>query len=217
MMKLSRKKIIAREFLILLTCVLASTIAFLGTYPYNGAIDSRITKMEKEIEPLKSKADSLTDKISVKQEKQEWFFNENVDRYGPDIGYATYTDLWNRLEEVQKADSIVYKWNNLWSSDLIKIIKEIGFKDGKEFNQFVAKYSLTDKEIQDKSKADPITNEIKNIESKIRTENYKLMNFDDRLEFSLICLIIFGVLAFPLRYLFYSIKWSIKTLKQKEQ
>ncbi|GEM53092.1 hypothetical protein EB1_28820 [Empedobacter brevis NBRC 14943 = ATCC 43319] len=58
--------------------------------------------MEKEIEPLKSKADSLTDKISEKQEKQEWFFNENVDRYGPDIGYATYTDLWNRLEEVQK-------------------------------------------------------------------------------------------------------------------
>jgi len=215
-MKLNRKKIIAREFLILMSCIGISILAYIGTLPYNYIISSNIKNSEKQIKPLNNQIDSLERAYNTKIEKHKWFFREIVDRYGPDIGYSSYKELWTRLSEFQKSDSIDYKWNNVWSQDVIKITKEIGFKDGKDFNQFIIEYSLNKQEQIDEENANKIRKNVDSLKRQIRYKENRLLDSEGQIYFGLICLIIMAIIAFPVRYLIYSIRWSMKTLKQKE-
>jgi peptidoglycan hydrolase CwlO-like protein len=214
-MKLKRKKIIAREFLILLSCVLISCISFIGIYPYNFAVELKIDKFEKSINHLTDEIKSLENSISSKLSKQKWYYNENEKRNS--IGrYNSYSELWKRLENIQKSDSIVFKWNYVWNTDLIRIIKEIGFETSMDFDKFIFDNTLNSNELKILEKIENKKTEITNINNKNRNKENKIMNINDQINFALLFLVITGIIAFPMRYLFYSIKWSIRTIKQKE-
>lgn len=105
---------------------------------------------------------------------------------------------------------------NIWNSDLKDIIQKIGFSNGHQFEQFIESNSLTTDEINQNNSVISLKGELDKINSQIRTEKYKVLDADERTEFALVCLMLFGILSFPLRYLFYAVRWSIKTLKQKE-
>ena len=212
-MKLGRKKIIAREFLTLISCVLISIVAYIGTFPYNNIIRSKIKKIESKIQNLDYQSDSLIKPYKQKIKKQEWFYNEFI-RLATYKVYEKYDEVWQRLSKLQKSDSIIYKWENVWSKDLIRITKEIGFKNGKEFNQFIIDYSFNEKDYEIQNKVASLNNQIE-IYLKIKPTRNLILTSSEQLQFGLYCLVIFSIIVFPLRYLIYSIKWSIKTLKQK--
>jgi hypothetical protein len=214
-MKLNKKKIIAREFLILLSCIIISGIAFIGVYPYNFVIQSKIEKLEKTTIPLTYEIDSLESSINEKLSKQKWYYNENEKKNT--IGsYKSYSELWGRLEYIQKSDSIIFKWDNVWNKDLIRIIKEIGFNTAQDFDKFIFDNSLNPDELKKMEKIDLIKTEVSKIRNEIRSKEDKLLNIADQIYFTLLVLLVTGIIAFPIRFLFYSIKWSIRTLKQKE-
>lgn len=214
-MKLNKKKIIAKEFLILMVCALVFVLAYIGTLPYNYFINSKIDNLQNETQPIKDSIETLTKSFSDKIDKQKWFFDES-EKLNATGSYNTYTELWDRLEYLEKADSIQYKWENVWTSDLKEIIQNIGFSNGNQFEQFIESNSLSTDEINQNNSAISLNNELDKIKSRIRTEKYKVLDAEEKTEFALACLIIFGILSYPLRYLFYAIRWSIKTLKQKE-
>jgi hypothetical protein len=214
-MKLNKKKIIAKEFLILMVCALVFVLAYIGTLPYNYFVNSKIDNLQNETQPIKDSIETLTKSFSDKIDKQKWFFDES-EKLNVTGSYNTYTELWDRLEYLEKADSIQYKWENVWTSDLKEIIQNIGFSNGNQFEQFIESNSLSTDEINQNNSAISLNNELDKIKSRIRTEKYKVLDAEEKTEFALACLIIFGILSYPLRYLFYAIRWSIKTLKQKE-
>jgi len=214
-MKLNRKKIIAREFLLLLSCFLISGIAYIGVYPYNYVIRLKVDKLEISINPLTDEIQSLEKPVNAKLSKQKWFYDENLKRDATS-GYNSYSELWKRLEYLQKSDSIIFKWNNIWDTDLKNLIKEIGFNNVKDFDKFISDNSLKTDELKTIEKVDSIKTEIANIKSQIRIIENKGLDIKDQLNFALLFLLITGIIAFPIRYLIYSIKWSIRTLNQKE-
>jgi hypothetical protein len=198
-----------------MVCAIVFVLAYLGTLPYNYFVNSKIDNLENESQPIKDSIETLTKSFSDKIDKQKWFFDE-FEKLNATGSYNKYTELWERLEYFEKADSIQYKWENVWNSDLKEIIQKIGFSNGHQFEQFIESNSLSTNEINQKNSIISLNNELDKINSRIRTEKHKVLDVDEKTEFALACLIIFGVLSFPLRYLIYGIRWSIKTLKQKE-
>lgn len=214
-MKLNRKKIIAKEFLILIGCVLVYGLAYLGTLSYNHFVNYKVDKLEKDSQPIKDSIETLSKSFSDKIDKQKWFFDES-DKLNATGSYTSYKELWERIENLEKADSIQYKWDNAWSADLKEIMRKIGFSNGHQFEQFIESNSLSADEINQNNSVISLNNDLDKINSQVRAEMYKIIDADEKTEFALACLLLFAILLFPLRYLFYAIRWSIKTLKQKE-
>jgi hypothetical protein len=78
-MKLSVKKIIAREFLILTTLIFFSVLCGLCIYPYNAFRKLQIGSIDSEISAEKKEMESLTLIYNKKLTKQKEFFNESFD------------------------------------------------------------------------------------------------------------------------------------------
>lgn len=214
-MKLNKKKIIAREFLILMVCALVFGLAYLGTLPYNYFVNSKIYNLENESQSLRDSIETLTKSFSDKIEKQKWFYEKSNEK----VNYGerkNETEVWQRWSELEKVDSIDILWSNRWDVELRKIFNDLGFENSKELKQFIKSNSLSTDEINQNNSVISLNDELDEINSRIRTEKYKVLDADEKTEFALACLIIFGILSFPLRYLIYAIRWSIKTLKQKE-
>lgn len=214
-MKLNRKKKIAREFLLFLSCVLISGLAFIGTYPYNFAINSKLGKFEKDVTSLTNEIDSLEKTYNAKLAKQKWFFNEWQNGSNL-VDYEDYTIIWEKLENYHKKDSIEYKWNKVWAKTVLDFNRSLGFKNPIQFDKFINDNSLNDADLKNSTKVRIIQSEIADLKFQIRNKKHKILDIGDQLNFALLFLVIAGIIAFPVRLLFYSIKWSLKTLKQKE-
>lgn len=214
-MKLNKKKIIAREFLIFIVYALVFGLAFISTIPYNYVIESRIDNLETTSQSLSDSINKIQLHFSPKIDKQKEFFETSKSK-GWLTANENYQEFWIRLQKSVNNDSLKYKWNKFSANFKDELKDEVGFETVSDFENYIENNSLTPKEVEQNTSAVKLIDERETIESKIRTEKNKLMDFDDRLEFSLVCLMIIGVLSFPLRYLLYAIKWSIKTLKQKE-
>lgn len=214
-MKLNRKKIFAREFLLFLSCLFVSTIAFIGVYPYNYVINSKIDKFEENIIHLREEVEKIEKPINVKLSKQMWFYEKWQGNSDLAV-YNNYSELWERLEHLQKQDSIDYKWNNVWRKPVLVFIKDLGFNNSSQFDKFIKDNSLNKDELNIILKADTIKTEITEIKNQVRRKENKVLGIEDQLNFALLFLIIVGIIAFPIRFLYYSVKWSMKTLKQKE-
>lgn len=210
-MELNKKKKIAREFLFFLSCVLISGIAFVGTYSYNYVVKSKVGKLEKKIILLKDSISELEKPIDTKLSKQKWFYKENLKR---DVVYGSYSKLWERLEYLHKSDSIVFKWNNVWNVELKKMVKEVGFENVQEFDKFIKDNSLNLEELEIKAKTDFLQTQIVEFENQIKLQKHKIMDITKQFNFALLILAIIGIVVFPIRCIYYAVKWSIKTLKE---
>lgn len=214
-MKLNRKKIIAREFLLLMVCIFISVIAFVGIYPYNHVIKSKVDKIEKKIIPLANELQEIEEPINAKLSKQKWFYekwqeNSNL------VDYKNYSEIWEKLEYLHSKDSIKVKWNSVWAEPVLNLIKSLDFKNPTQFDKFIEDNSLNRDELDKIQVADNIRSEISDYKNQIESINYNLLDIDDQFNFALFILVIAGIIAFPIRYLYYSVRWSIKTLKQTE-
>ena len=214
-MKLNRKKIIAREFLLLFSCFIISGIAYVGTYPYNYVIELKADKLEKSIIPLTVEIQSIEKPINAKLSKQKWFYekwqeNSNL------VDYDSISDFWKRLEYLHKEDSIEYKWNNVWGKPVLDFNRSLGFKSPSQLDKFINDNSLDNNELNTLKKADPLKSKLVEIENQIRDKKNKMLELKDQLNFALLFLIITGIIAFPIRFLYNAIRWSVRTLNQKE-
>ncbi|MFM1773000.1 MAG: hypothetical protein RLZZ71_2142 [Bacteroidota bacterium] len=216
-MKQNQKKIIAREFLILVACASVFGLAFISTILFNYVIELRIEKLKTISQSLSDSTNKVQIHFLPKIDKQSRFF-EISKANGWHTSQLTCEEFWTRLQNLNERDSVKFKWENEWSSGFKKeIYDQLGFKNASDFEIYIENNSLTQNELEERLNAEKIGEEREIIERKILTENYNLMDSVDRLEFSFMCLMTIVVLSFPLRYLFYAIRWSFKTIKQKDQ
>lgn len=216
-MKLTTKKIIAREFLAALLVMAIGLTTFLGIYAYNAIKEKKISRLTSENNIASKQVDSLSYDYNKKADKQNWFFKKWSSTFdlSDDTQYNTLEKVWKRIDYLAQRDSISYRWKYIWNKDLVTFHKEIGFQNPEEFKAFI-----DDNRISEKDKSDfTLSNEkkaiITDLDNQIKETQKSKLSYDEQLDFTtttifLLCLFIFGF-----RYLYYGVKWSIRILKEK--
>lgn len=214
-MQLQTKKIIAREFLILTLTALIGFVGFLGTYSNNYFKKTKIDKLEENIVEKNRMSDSLSKSYNIKVGKQNRFFNKYFDKVNrEDTEFNTSDKLWKRLSDLAQKDSIKYKWKNVWNKELISFLKETGFSDGDNFNSFIVTNTITTSDFENYNHSAKLNQEIKELKSEKDTIRSKILSINQQIAFGFKCFIVASIILFGARYLFYAVRWSIRTLKQ---
>ncbi len=193
-------------------------ICFLSTFPYNSFKNQQIKNLNGEIDQKRTLSDSLSKSYSTKIQNQEWYFKKLNDEFN--LGELnTIEKWWNHSVQLAKYDSISIRWKGIWSQDksVIKYFNKIGFLNDVSLQRFIITNTIDKFDIENKTKADNLQKEIAQIESKQKNVANSILTHEDQLSFSMMALIILSSVSFGLRYLYYGIKWSLKTLKQKSE
>ena len=131
-----------------------------------------------------------------------------LDNSKQNISFAT--DFWSSLYIIQRNDSISTYWDKVWPKKLVTFFITSGFKNADNLNSFIRTNTIytTETELKDSiQKQKDIAVERKN------TINNSMLSFDEQKEFAIKALLLFFIVLFPMRYLYYGIKWSISMLK----
>lgn len=209
------KKIIAREFLLLLSSLVLTAVFLLGLYIYNYQIERSINKYDKIIYFLQIEIDTLEKTYSQKIKQQNWFSCESNTYF--DYGSASnyYSKIWSEWESIHKYnnDSIEFLWNNLWDIELKNIFDEIGFESWKELRDFVDDNTLSESELQNMSRVIIAQSDIDLYKSAVMNQHARKIDQNERSKLIKSFVITLLVMVFLLRYIVYAVKWSINTLK----
>lgn len=120
------------------------------------------------------------------------------------------TDFWNNLYTIHRNDSISTYWDKIWPKQLVTFFITFGFKNSNELNRFIKTNTIytTETELKDsiQKQKDVAVQKKGNI-------NNSILSSDEQKQFALNGLLFFFIFLFPLRYLYYGVKWSLSTLK----
>jgi hypothetical protein len=217
LMRLQIKKIIAREFLILIVTICIGLLAFSLTYPYNFCRQHQVDNLTNKIITKENLADSLSTSFDTKIKKKKWLnkkLNEEFDLSSDTI----YLDsIWIRLVSLAQNDSIKFRWdgNKNWIEIWTPFFKKIGFNNPSSLQEFILTNNINKSDIENNNSSLKIKDEIKSLKLQKREIENKILSYYEQVNFGIVTLIIFGIILFGLRYVVYSVKWSLKILKQK--
>lgn len=204
------KKIIAREFLFLLSTSVLLGLIFIGLKLYNFSKEIKIESYRTEaksvennyqkfiLQPIKAK-DSVLNQSCL---------NRIIDFYKANSEIENNKVIYKKFPEL-KGDSVLlnasFDYNATINSGKYKSLKEVNLKFP-EF--FIINQADNDSLNKYKSQIELLQNSISKCENSI----YATTEILELLYLFLICLLI-GL--FGLRYLFYSTKWAIRTIQNK--
>jgi hypothetical protein len=218
-MKLTTKKIIAREFLTLTLVLTIGLISFLCTYPYNAFKRKQVENKSAIISEKTKLTDSLSISYKTKLDKQNWFFEKFSNHYdlSDDTTFDERYEIWKKFDNWALKDSINYRWEHEWGGENTSFLKSIGFPNPKSLQSFIEKNRITKMDSSNFNSSLAINSEIALLSKSKNDNDSKILSYSEQIEFGLKALIICFIILFGFRYLFYSLKWSIKTLKQKPE
>jgi hypothetical protein len=205
------KKIIAREFLFLLSTSIFLGLIFIGLKTYNASKETKIESLRTDnklvenkyqkflLQPLKAK-DSILNQSCL---------NRIIDFYKANREVESYYVIYKKFPEL-KSDSVLlnasFEYNATINSGKYKSLKEVNLKfpeffiinqaDNDSLNNYKSQIALLQKNI-----------------SKYENSIYARPEI---LEILYVFSIWILIALFGLRYLFYSTKWAIRTIKVKE-
>jgi hypothetical protein len=215
-MRLTTKKILAREFLILIFLTLFSIICGLLTFPYNTFRKLQIYSINKEIYSQKGKMDSLSTSYNKKLINQKNFYNESFEALSAEYQLDSSEATWNDLTKSYIADSIIYFYENKWDKKVVKFLQSKGFNNGETFKKFVGENIFSKNDSINYSRSKKIEMKILELKNQSNIYNNKILSFKEQLNISFLIFMILFSIAFPIRFLILGIKWSIETIKLKE-
>lgn len=192
-MHLKTKKKIAKEVLLLLSCAVIALIIFIMVYPYNWYCDYKSESIQTLITSKTIQSDSLNNNFNtkLKQALRDFVATSNS------LKYKTEEELMSKFPEfkgydIQSLRDFVATANsNKYSEEeLFSKFPEFGFGNVKK-------------------------NEILKLTSEKQMWEKKAMTTTEQMEFAIKTLIIALIFLYPIRFLYWLIVWSFKTLKQK--
>jgi len=230
-MDLKSRKIIAREFLLILLALTIALIGFFILYPYNFYKVYQIKNLDEKYEVNNHFFDSLMSTGRRKKQKQiefhkdllsfiyydnhhksdpfESFRYDNINQavYKPDGNLTLFDTTLNFF------DNSALEFNLKKSFDQFR--DHFGYSTIDKFKKFILENSINENDIIDSQKAVIIDHEINEINNRRYKFKSQIFSFDKQLQFSLMILLFIGIVFFPVRYLYYCLLWSIRILKEK--
>lgn len=176
-MNLKTKKVIAREFLLLLLCIATTAFVFLGVYLYSSYKSNKVDELIGEIKANKIIIDSLQSSISIE-----------YDEYGIPIRKKWDFSAFDEAVNNQKEDPF----------------KEFG---GHQLPPLPPKKIIL--ELASKRKL------IKETTIKLEKYSEQILSSTEQIRILLFTFLVSVSCIFVFRYLFYGMRWSISTLKEK--
>lgn len=216
-MELRRKKIIAREFLILMGCIGIAALCYVGLLLWNWHYINRQTNIDKEIADKKSRVKELLGVFERKSANQHWFYDKLNERW--DMGPANSESIqrrWARWEQRATMDSIPILYEKLWPKGRKRWYSKIGFSNATDLGQFIRDNSISKEDKQDTLEAGNISLEILELQNESNSLYRKTIYPENVLPFTLNAFIISLIVSFPFRFLVKAIRWSIRVVRQKD-
>lgn len=209
------KRIIAREFLFLISCLFIVLITFVSILVYNKYLEKKITDNEKTINKIRDNPNPLTISYNNKIEQQTKFVNNLyffLNNKRITITADQRNKLWRKLCSSALHDSIDFKWTNKWRPQLTLPIEKQGFNTPSKFKNFILENTPTEKEFNS-FKKENIT--VYQAEMEITNLKNKKSDYNKDLHYILINTLLFSFLIlFILRYIFIGIMWSFRILRE---
>ena len=216
-MNLKTKKILAREFLILISAVILTFLFFCSIYIYNYSTHYQLNRLDSAIFLNSSRADSLKKTYDIKLNNQESYFNSVTSEFDlTKSGYNTCDKLWERLAFLAKTDSIKNRWDEQNGNFRTFHIK-LGYNNPLSFKKFIESNILTNQEISNYNKRIDINKILIQLNQQRNNKETEIISRQNQLNYSFKVLIILLVILFGIRYLVYIIIKSVKILKQQSE
>lgn len=233
------KKVIAREFLLLLFCVVISLITFLIIYPYNFIRKNQMDAIDNQIDVKRETIFKLSTFYKSKQDNQYWYTEQYYSSHF-DVGdlngvgrnlivsslldsqrkrfevYATKNSnsvLWKRLYKIARSDSVKIKWVNIWHKDFIEFHKFMGFSSPDTFKSFILANTMSSEDLKKNKLVLKEGKEYHILGSTRSGIESTIISRKDQISYLKGSLIVSIIILYFLRYLFYSITWSFRMLK----
>ncbi|MFP5082175.1 hypothetical protein [Pedobacter sp. JCM 36344] len=213
-MNLQAKKTIAREFILLILMTLIGIAFFLCTFLYNFYTENQVNQKDQEIKSKTLIADSLSNVFDKHKKKQSWIYDKLIEEFNVDNNY-TQEKAWNQLLKVAKSNNTRIKWTTTWVSDLTPFLKKIGFNTPESFQSFILKYEISSDVTRNKQLAIELKRETSTLNKEKIILQEKILNIDKQINLGIGAFVICFVIIFFMRYIYYGIRWSVKTLKQE--
>jgi hypothetical protein len=215
-MEIKHKKIIAKEFLFLLVTIIISLVTLFCCYGYNLFIESEIDKSNEIKNSLIENRKIINHNLDSQKIIQLELLTKYCNRFYPEynnskINYI-HSDWWNILQKYRNADTAKFYWNTKWRKELVLFHQEYGFKNSKDFSNFVTKNTVTK---SDSVFLKEFNNKLRGIYSKNKKLNNKKISNKKIEQYFYNSLIICLLTLFIGRYLIVGFIWSRKVLKQK--
>jgi hypothetical protein len=190
---------------------------FLSIYAYNAIKEKKISRLSNEINITSKQVDSLSSAHNKKIDKQNWFFKKWSATFdlSNDTQYNTLEKVWKRIDYLAQQDSINYKWKNIWHKDLVTFHKDIGFHNPEEFKAFIDDNRISEKDKSDFMVANEKKTFISDLDKQIKETTKSKLSYDEQIDFTTTAIVVLCLFIFGFRYLYYGVKWSIRTLNEK--
>lgn len=211
-MKLQTKKIIAREFLLLTIALTSGLICFLFTYPYNKYRNGQASKLDIIIATKTKISDSLSYQYDSKSQNRNWFFGKYSEKFG--FNQNQNKDYWNLLYHFAEKDSLKFKWNR-WTKELVDFNNQLGFNTPQKLTEFFLTNRITNKDSFNYLQSQKVMNDIVELKAQKKLVQEKVLTFNEQVKLGITTLIALAIILFAIRYIFYSVRWSINILKQQ--
>jgi len=211
-MKIETKKIIAREFLILILAVAISGIVFLTSYIYNSYQKSELAKVDKKIESNRKTAENLLLPIKKKKENQNWLYNKLIEVIDMEK-LNTAEKFWS--SDIDVIENVADEWNNKNFAEITEFYKSLQFHTSEELKEYIRSNYVTVDDRTAQRNANLLLNEVSDL-TKVKSNTQKRIVSNEELVIllqNILLLLVFFL--FLLRYLGYCILWSIRTLRNK--
>jgi hypothetical protein len=213
-MHIRSKKILAREFLIFITCLAIGLLTYLGLNVFNHFQQKKVSHLEIQTHLKRLEGDSLAKIYENKRRVQSDFTDKYIKHFNLSRNIFTNERVWLPLYRTAKSDSVQYKWENQWKDKAVPFLQKAGFSTPQEFRDFILKNMAMAKDIEQYRLSGVAYAQRDSLQNILDNKRMKIVGPSRQWRTALMALGIAFIVLFVVRYTHYAIRWSIKTLKQ---
>jgi len=213
-MTIKVKKAIAREFLFLILCLVIVLITYCASYLINRSYQNHAKEIRTTIRDKIILAELLGTPYKQKSAGQYYLYYDIDRKFDLQANGVSQNSLWTSLIRYNKSDSIKYLWN-YWDPIVLSGFKNFGFKTEDDLSKYITENTPVKSELVNFKQSLKIGLQVDSLHQVEKKLEYKIGTRKSQIERNLNYSIVISLLVFFIgRFIFYGIKWSLKTLKQ---
>jgi hypothetical protein len=210
------KKVIAKEFLLLIVIIVIGIICLSFTLLNNLYFEKKAENLQIEIKQKNREVINLVNPLYSKIKQRNWFYNQLNNRANLyKSKYNTPSKLWKRFDELALSDSLLIRYETKWTPSTKIMFAEMGFNIPDQLQKFIVTNRINSTDNLKNKEAENIKKEVVIQKMQVETYHSKILSSEGQNQYLLWSMFISFLALFILRYIYYGIKWSINILKEK--